>query len=867
MAGWWRAAQRTGSSAVAVLLLCLLTAPATAAPRSDPEAGVRSASPADGVSRHPMETRALVDPMGVLRELPALIYQARSSKNLREQALLRLAQANACRVIANWPCQVSAGAAARVAAQRAALPELEVRALIAEARGRIAIQDFTRGERLLGQAERILLTHPYPVLTADILLAYSSLSYTLGKHAVAADYAGRGLAALGDVPAPTVRTRLLRNQANALGQLGRRDEARDKVRQGMKLVGTLDDPKLSAELYLEDARIARLNGDVPTQQANGRRILALGAKLGNSQLTGLGHEVMGLAASGIDNAAAEREFRLAYDFFRRLGLARDERRVLRELLRRKLAGNGLAFEETALATRLIDLEASLDESDHRLAGDDFDARLKYELQEFQVQRLQAAAALTAQRENALAYQRRFALMVAASSMLLVLVIGAFYLFQRRFNQQLQRVNAQVRESEQRYRMLAENSRDLVVRMRLDGQRLYVSPASRELLGVEPADMEQPRWDLVHPDDHVPLRAAFTDLAERGGSATITYRARAQDGSYLWLEALARRVDHPEDGGPPEIVYSCRDVTKRVHVEQALSLSEARMRAVTDNIPAMVAHIDQDQRYLFANVATGAVFGIAVQEIIGKTIREVRGDTIYADARPHIEAALRGETRTFDGKTDVAGRTYHYHSSFVPDRDSSGRVRGFFSLTFDTSRQKAAEEALDRLARIDSLTGVANRRQFEERLSAALAHARRHDQAVALLCLDVDHFKGINDNHGHMAGDAVLQAVAHRLQSCVREEDLVSRLGGDEFMVLLTGPEAGAAKVVAEKLLAAMQEPVVVGDVPLRVSVSIGIAASTGAITASELHSLADRALYQAKSAGRNTWRSLEPPPSKDAALG
>ena len=811
--------------------------------------------------RHRLETRALVDPDGVLRDLPRLLQAAADSKDHRETALLLLARANACRVLANWQCQRDAGAGARVAAVAAGIPLLEVRALIAESRGRISMQDFTRGEHRLGEAERILKAHPVPELTADVLLAYSSLSYTLGKHAAAAAFAARGLVALAQQPALTIRVRLLRNQANALAQLGQSDRAQSMVREGLQLVEQMHDPKLSAELHLEDARIARLKGDVPTQLANGRRILALANELGNSQLTGLGHEVLGLAAADQhDVHLAQQELGLAYASFRSLGLGRDERRVLRALVGNALAGGASGTDARKLMERLIYLEAALDASDRALAGDDFDARLKYEQQEFDVQRLQAAAALNVQRENALSYQRRFAISLAAISLLLLIVLAVFFLFQRRFSGRLQLVNSRMRESEQRYRMLAENSRDLVVRMRLDGHRLYVSPASKDLLGLDPAELAEPRWDLLHPEDRDKTAAAIRSLGEHGGSATIAYRVRHKNGGYVFIETLARLVPHPEDGGPPEIVYSGRDVSARVRAEHALSMSEARMRAVTDNIPAMIAYIDKDQRYQFANAFIGRVFGIDPSAMIGRSMREVRGEAFYSQIQPQVEAALRGEAASFEGKGDVDGKTYHYQSNYVPDRDPDGVVRGFFALTFDISQMKAAEEALDRLARLDSLSGVANRRQFEERLALVLARSRREQQGIALLSLDIDHFKAINDSHGHPVGDAVIVAVAGRLQSCIREDDLVARLGGDEFVVLLGSASADTAEGVARKLLVAMQEPIMAGAITLQVSASIGVVYRPGAVSATLLMSLADQALYRAKAAGRNTYRMADDDP-------
>ncbi len=808
------------------------------------------------VPRHALETRALKDPDGVLRDLPRELERATAAKDFKELALLHLARANACRVIADWPCQANAASNAQKAAEAAKLPDLQARGLIAEGSSRIAMQDFSRAAQLLGAAERLLKQYPFPELTADMYLVYSSLSHTVGKHAVAADYAGRGLAALGDRPALLIRIRLLRNQGRALAQLGDRAKAQAVLKQALVLVEKIQDPKLNAELQLEGARVARLMNDVPSQVAAGEHILALAAQLSNSQLTGLGHEVLGLAALNKgDSVAAERELRLSHASFRELKLERDERRVLRALIRSVL-GRGLPRAELeALTARSVALETTLEGDDRTMAADDFEARIKYTQQEFEVQRLEAAAALAAQRETALADQQRLTMVVAVLTLILALVLAGFFVSQRRFTARLQKLVVQLRENESRYRMLAENSSDLVVRMRPDGHRLYVSPSSRELLGLDPSEFAEPRWDLVHPDDREKMVKALRELGEKGGSATVAYRARHTNGEYIWLEVLARLVINPDDGGSREIIYAARDISSRIRVEEALLASESQMRAITDNIPAMIARIDTEQRYTFANAYIGRAFGVDPKAMVGRTMTEVIGDKLYAAIKDHVEAALRGELVSFEGTAEVGGRQHYYQSNYVPDRDAAGNVRGFFTLTFDITEQKVAEAKLDRLARMDSLSGVANRRYFEERLAAAFARSRRQGTALALLCLDIDHFKTINDNHGHPVGDEIIVAFANSLQSCVREDDLVARLGGDEFALLIENPEPESGENIARKLLTIMREPVIVdGRLALNVSASIGVAYSAHAPSTKALMDLADQALYSAKAAGRNTYR-------------
>jgi len=222
----------------------------------------------------------------------------------------------------------------------------------------------------------------------------------------------------------------------------------------------------------------------------------------------------------------------------------------------------------------------------------------------------------------------------------------------------------------------------------------------------------------------------------------------------------------------------------------------------------------------------------------------------------VVAALCGERVTYERVADVRGQQRHYEVTFVPDVLGNGEVNGFFALSYDITERKQTEAALDRLARVDTLTGLANRREFQRRLDDALARTA----AKGLLVIDVDHFKGINDSRGHAAGDAVLVAVAQRLRSCVSDLDLVARLGGDEFAVLLEDTvTARVLEQVAARITKTMARAVSVEGGLIAVTLSIGATLCTAKISEQTLLATADRALYAAKAAGRNTYRVAEAP--------
>jgi diguanylate cyclase (GGDEF)-like protein/PAS domain S-box-containing protein len=194
--------------------------------------------------------------------------------------------------------------------------------------------------------------------------------------------------------------------------------------------------------------------------------------------------------------------------------------------------------------------------------------------------------------------------------------------------------------------------------------------------------------------------------------------------------------------------------------------------------------------------------------------------------------------------------------YTPIRDAAGRLIELEGLLFDITDRKAAEEKISRLARTDSLTGLANRATFAERLRQAFAASRRGASAFALLSLDIDRFKDINDTLGHPVGDQLLTTVGERLRACVRESDIVARLGGDEFAILQFGlSDRSDAGVLATKVRKALALPVILSGNDVRISASIGISTSSSEIaTPDEMLSQADAALYRAKEEGRDQYR-------------
>ncbi len=309
----------------------------------------------------------------------------------------------------------------------------------------------------------------------------------------------------------------------------------------------------------------------------------------------------------------------------------------------------------------------------------------------------------------------------------------------------------------------------------------------------------------------------------------------------------------------------QDIINRNRTEQALYASESSLRAIVQAIPDLMVIIDEDGNYLDALPSTGHPFHKQILSQLGSNLHAAHPPQTAENILAAIRDSIRlKQTQTVEyERDDVTGhRLIEGRSQPLGHRVNDKQVVVF--LARDITDRKVREEEITWLAFYDPLTGLPNRRLLQDRLHQAMASSKRSGHHGALLFIDLDNFKTLNDTLGHDKGDQLLQQVATRLTGCVRECDTVARLGGDEFVVMLEqlSPQeeiaATQSKTVGEKILAKLSPPYLIAGYEHNSSASIGITLFSAHKTSSdELMKRADIAMYQAKSAGRNTLRFFD----------
>ena len=421
-----------------------------------------------------------------------------------------------------------------------------------------------------------------------------------------------------------------------------------------------------------------------------------------------------------------------------------------------------------------------------------------------------------------------------------------------------------RKSEEAFRAaLSEQASDVVVIIGEDGVVRYASPSLSNALGYKPEEVVGTNASsYVHPDDADEALGAFGEvLGVPGVGKPVELRVRRKDGSWRYLEAVGTNMI--DDASVEGVVVNAWDVTGRKRIEDELKLRDRAIAASSNGI--IISDPNKpDNPIIYVNRKFEEITGYSAEEAKGLNCRFLANGDRDQPGVDELRIAIE-EGREWSGplrnyKKD--GTPFWNELYIAPVRDEDGRVVNFIGVQKDVTKQKELEKKLAHQAFHDPLTDLPNRNLFLDRVDHALKRARRRGEGVAVLFMDLDNFKVINDSLGHEVGDELLVAVAGRLESCLRPADTAARLGGDEFVVLLEDVvDAEEAARAAERIADALQrEPFRIGDRELFVTTSVGIALGGRGEgeRPGDLLRNADLAMYRAKDAGKDGHAVFEP---------
>jgi diguanylate cyclase (GGDEF)-like protein/PAS domain S-box-containing protein len=427
--------------------------------------------------------------------------------------------------------------------------------------------------------------------------------------------------------------------------------------------------------------------------------------------------------------------------------------------------------------------------------------------------------------------------------------------------------AALRSSEERFRLLLDSSPEAIFGVDARGMCTFVNPACLAMLGYTQAEMLGTSvHHLIHhtypdgrpyPKEKCHIRYSTLEGKSTHVDSEVHWR---KDGTSFPVEYWS----HPmyRNGELAGAVVNFVDISERKRAEEALRDSEARFRAMAEHSADWIWSTDILGRYTYSNQRGVDNLGYALEAFLELD----KAKLLHPDDLPLFQQTLKHAVSARQGWQNIELRWRHRDGSYRTLEsnasalfDEAGQLIGFQGVDRDITERRKAEARIEFLAHHDALTGLPNRVLLRDRFEHALALAERARSRVAMLFIDLDNFKVVNDTLGHAAGDELLLTVVERLSGCTRESDTISRQGGDEFILLLDNvPDQETVERIASDILVRLAEPVEINDHVLNASCSIGI--SVFPMDGSNFDSLlkkADAAMYDAKGAGRNTYRFFD----------
>lgn len=428
----------------------------------------------------------------------------------------------------------------------------------------------------------------------------------------------------------------------------------------------------------------------------------------------------------------------------------------------------------------------------------------------------------------------------------------------------QKMTVELRTSEEQFRAIADCTVNWEVWWGLDGRPRWINHAVHDYTGYSVEEcLAMPDFIgcIVHPDDERRIRAELARCMDGQKREDVEFRCVRKDGTVFWL-ALSSAPIADVQGNFTGFRTSSRDITDRKQIE-----AELRISAVAFDSREGMLITDANSKILRVNKAFTEITGYTAEEIVGKHPNLLRSDrhgpAFFQEMRESIRRFGKWQGEIWDRRKN--GEVYPEWLTISAVKNRDNQITHYVSTHHDISDRKLAEERIRELAFFDALTRLPNRTLLLDRLKQAIALSLRTRTCGALLFIDLDHFKTLNDTVGHEKGDTLLKQVAQRLVANVRENDTVARVGGDEFVVVLEGlnelqqEAATQTRAIGEKILAALGSTFQLDDVEYRATASIGATVFLGrAASVDELMKQADLAMYKAKETGRNALRFFDP---------
>ncbi|WP_251026202.1 PAS domain S-box protein [Exiguobacterium sp. J17977] len=406
------------------------------------------------------------------------------------------------------------------------------------------------------------------------------------------------------------------------------------------------------------------------------------------------------------------------------------------------------------------------------------------------------------------------------------------------------------ESERRYRQLIETIPEGII-VHKDGMILYANALALETIGETYIESES-IFTFVASEYHEMTKTRLQALRQGDSVQDTEIVLITPSGRKLHMDIGSLLIDYE---GSTAVMTLLRDVTEKREMERALHQSETQYRLITENMSDLVCILERDGQVRYASPSHQTVLGYAPSFYEGKNTL----DFIHPNDVEPARQQLRTMTATSEPLT-LEFRHLHHDGRWIwletkiqAIYDDTGQLLHYLTVTREIMKRKVLEKQLKHLAYHDTLTDLPNRRYFLAYLEETVARFGEEDESLAVLSLDIDCFKQINDTLGHDIGDELLRQFSMRLTDVLRNQDVIARFGGDEFSVLIRYTEADAPKRVAEKLVTALQRPWQMEDHSFVTTSSVGVAPYRPGMSTKRLLKQADLALYQAKANGRNQY--------------